>query len=152
MLRIRHLPSFNLDEFLPYQLAVAAGRTSREFARIYRERFGIGIAEWRVVAHLSQAGAVSVREIYEKVDMDKSRVSRAAQRLEEAGYVRKVVSARDRRLVELSLTERGREMIAEIAPLARDFERALAERLGPDAEAFRAGLMTLMTLEEERQI
>ena len=142
------MTTFVLDRFLPYQLAVAASRTSRAFSALYRERFGIGIAEWRVVAHLSQGGPVSVREIHERVDMDKSRVSRAATRLEQAGYVSKREHAADRRLVELELTEAGRAMINEIAPMAADFEQELADRLGTKAATFRAGLDTLMDIEE----
>jgi DNA-binding MarR family transcriptional regulator len=132
--------AFNLDEFLPYRLTVAAGRLSREFAQRYREKFGISIPEWRVVAHLSRSGAVSVREIHARVDMDKSKVSRAAARLEAAGYIEKRVNPADRRLVELRLTERGRAMMAELAVVAGDFQRELLERLGEGAGDFAAGL------------
>ena len=38
--------------------------------------------EWRVIANLTQKEAVSVRDIFERVDMDKSKVSRAASRLD----------------------------------------------------------------------
>ncbi len=127
---------FALDRFLPYRLNVAAGRLSRDFATRYRERFGISIPEWRVVAHLSQSGAVSVREVHERVDMDKSKVSRAAQRLEAAGYVEKRVNAADRRLVELSLTPKGRAMMVELARVADAYQAELEARLGPGAEGF----------------
>lgn len=128
--------SFDLDQFLPYRLTVLANRLSREFSTRYRARFGISIPEWRVVAHLSQAGAVSVREIHERVDMDKSKVSRAAARLEAAGYVEKRVNAADRRLVELRLTPAGRAMMAELAQVAHDFQRELDARLGDGTGAF----------------
>lgn len=131
---------FILDEFLPYRVNVLAERLSREFATRYRERFGISIPEWRVVAHLSQSGAVSVREVHERVDMDKSKVSRAAARLEAAGYVEKRVNSVDRRLVKLSLTDKGREMMAELAQVADAYQRELVARLGPDAEGFLRGL------------
>ena len=142
------MTEFVLDRFLPYQLAVAASRTSREFSALYQDRFGIGIAEWRVVAHLSQGGPVSVREIHERVEMDKSRVSRAAARLETAGYVLKRINTADRRLVELSLTEKGQAMMDEIARMAAAFEASLAERLGPNARAFRASLDTYLSSDE----
>ena len=57
------MEQFDLDAFLPYQLAVAATRVSRAFAERYRAEFGLSIPEWRVLAHLSRSGAVSVREI-----------------------------------------------------------------------------------------
>ncbi|PRX35462.1 DNA-binding transcriptional regulator, MarR family [Meinhardsimonia xiamenensis] len=135
---------FVLDDFLPYQLAVLAERTSREFSALYRERFGISIPEWRVVAHLSQAGTVSVREIHARVAMDKSKVSRAAARLEAAGYITKTVDPRDRRLVALSLTEKGRAMMEEIAPLAEAFQAEFLARLGARAEDFREALAVLL--------
>ena len=98
---------FELDRFLPYRLTVAAGRVSRRFARLYEAETGLSIPEWRVLAHLAQAGSVSVRDIHARVDMDKSKVSRAAARLEEAGLVQKLEHETDRRLVALSLTPKG---------------------------------------------
>ncbi len=134
---------FDLETFLPYQLAVLSQRVSEGFARHYRDRFGLSVAEWRVVAHLSQEDAVSVREICRRVNMDKPKVSRAASRLETKGHLRKVENPRDRRLVELSLTEAGRRMVEELAPLARAYEAELVAALGEDDSAFRAQVARL---------
>ena len=68
----------DLDQFLPYRLTVLAARVSKRVAAEYSERFGISIPEWRVIAHLARYRKVSVREIHDCVNMDKSRVSRAA--------------------------------------------------------------------------
>ncbi len=138
------LTVFVLDDFLPYQLSVAAQRVSRDFSRLYREKFGITIPEWRVLAHLSRSGRVSVREVYSRVDMDKSKVSRAASRLESAGFVTKRTNPSDRRLVELELTADGRSLIAKIAPIARRYESAVMKKLGPCAPQFREALAVLM--------
>lgn len=134
---------FILDAFLPYQLAVAASRVSREFSKAYQEQFGITVPEWRVLAHLSQTNAVSVREIHTQVDMDKSKVSRAASRLEEAGYVTKTINPSDRRLVELSLTKSGRELMGQLAYVASGYEETVTKDLGPDADALRRALKIL---------
>ena len=123
--------TFDLERFLPYQLNVLAGRLSRGLAERYRRAWGITIPQWRVVAHLSQSEAVSVREIHEKVDMDKSKVSRAASRLEQSGYITKRSNPNDRRLVELALTDKGREMMADLAPLALEYEQQVLARLDP---------------------
>lgn len=135
---------FVLDEFLPYRIAVLAGRLSREFSRVYRDRYGLDRAEWRVVAHLSQQSAVSVREIHARVDMDKSKVSRAAARLVTNGYVTKSTSAADRRLVELALTAKGRAMMRDLAPLAQAYQSRLIEALGPQAPGFVGGIAALI--------
>lgn len=120
---------FALDRFLPYRLAVAASKVSRGFAERYRGPFGLSVAEWRVLAHLHAAGAVSVRDLHLRADLEKSKASRAAARLEAAGLVAKAEDARDRRLVSLTLTGAGRETMAALAPLALGYEAELLGRL-----------------------
>ncbi len=137
------MTSFDLEAFLPYQLAVLSARASAGFARHYRGTYGITVSEWRVVAHLSQEEAVSVREICRRVDMDKPKVSRAASRLEAAGYVRKRENPTDRRLVELSLTSRGRAMIEALAPVARAYEAEIIAALGDGGKEFREQVLRL---------
>ncbi len=129
------LSDFDLETFLPYRLTVLAGRISRDFARQYEQRFGLSRPEWRVLAHLSRSGTSSVREIHAEADLDKSRVSRAASKLEAAGLVVKQVHPADGRLVKLSLTDAGREVWSELAGMARDYQAELAQRMGPDWEA-----------------
>lgn len=140
--------TFVLDEFLPYQLVVLAGRVSRDFSTIYREKFGFGVSEWRVLAHLSQAGSVSVREIHAKVDMDKSKVSRAASRLETMGYITKETHTKDRRLVALALTAKGRDVVHQLTPIARKFEREVLAQLGQHADGFRNQINALLSEEK----
>ncbi|TCP58696.1 DNA-binding MarR family transcriptional regulator [Rhodovulum bhavnagarense] len=135
--------AFDLDEFLPYRLCVAANHVGREFAERYRREFGISIAEWRVLAHLSQTGPVSVREINAAVDMDKSKISRAAARLQAAGHITKQENPRDRRLVELSLTATGQDLLTRLIPVAREYQAELTARLGPDAQGVADALVRL---------
>ncbi|MDE2792089.1 MAG: MarR family winged helix-turn-helix transcriptional regulator [Paracoccaceae bacterium] len=137
------MTEFRLNEFLPWQLAELADQVSRGFAALYRPRFGISVAEWRVVAHLSQADRVGVREIHERVRMGKWQVSRAARRLEERGYVRKRAGRRDRRLVELSLTRKGRAMLDEILPLAFRYEKDVLALAG-DGRDFQQSIRLLL--------
>ncbi|WP_421876977.1 MarR family winged helix-turn-helix transcriptional regulator [Pacificispira sp.] len=123
----------NLDRFLPYRLSVLADRVTRDLSKVYGPR-GIGQAEWRVLAHLGGAAdGLSVRDIHDRVSLEKYRVTRALQRLESAGLVRKTQSDRDRRLIAVALTEEG---------------RALYERIVPDALAFEESLLTVLSSED----
>jgi DNA-binding MarR family transcriptional regulator len=135
--------SFDLSAFLPYQIAVASSRISRAFAERYRAEFGLTIPEWRVLAHLAQSDAVSVREIQARVDMDKSKVSRAAARLESAGLIEKRENPEDRRLLDMRLTVKGRDLIARIVPIADAYQAELLATLGDLSPAFRAALQKL---------
>ncbi|RME18152.1 MAG: MarR family transcriptional regulator [Alphaproteobacteria bacterium] len=139
------MTDFDLEDFLPYQLAEAARVVSAGFERHYRARYGLSVAEWRVVAHLSQSEAVSVREIHARVGMDKPKVSRAASRLEAAGYLSKAVHPTDRRLVQLFLTEKGRAMVEDLAPVAAAYQAELEAILGSGADEFRQRLHALRT-------
>jgi DNA-binding MarR family transcriptional regulator len=135
---------FDLGRFLPYRLSAAAARVSRAFAEHYREEFGISIAEWRVLVHLHHAGPVSVRDIEARTEMEKSKVSRAASRLEAAGHVAKAINDADRRLVELTLTPKGRALVARLLPVAMRFQDEMKARLGPHAGPLDAALSILL--------
>jgi DNA-binding MarR family transcriptional regulator len=121
--------AFNLDDFIPYLVNVLASRLSLDLARVYQSRFGISIPEWRVLAHLKGHAKVSVRDVYDRVAMDKVKVSRAAARLKASGYIVKDIHPTDHRLVELQLSERGRALVAKIAPLAVAYENEVLSRL-----------------------
>ena len=136
--------SFDLTTFLPYQLAVASSRVSRAFAERYRAEFGLTIPEWRVLAHLAQSDEVSVREIQARVDMDKSKVSRAAARLESSGLIEKRENVADRRLLVMQLTPKGHDLIARIVPIADGFQAEILAKLAAEAPAFRAALVRLL--------
>lgn len=139
------MDDFSLDKFIPYQLAVLAERVSREFSASYRDRYGIIRSEWRVIVHIWAAGPVSVREVHKRVDMDKSKVSRAATRLENAGLITKTQDDTDRRLLKLEMSDEGRAMMTELLPLAAQYEAELLERLGEEADTFRKLLNTLLS-------
>ena len=136
--------TFDLNAFLPYRLNIAASRISRAFSDRYREEFGISIPEWRVLVHLHQSGNVSVRDIEARVDMEKSKVSRAASRLEAAGYITKAVNGNDRRLLALALTPQGEALVARLLPVAMSYQAEMLARLGPLAEGLEAGLAALL--------
>lgn len=132
--------TFDLMRFTSYRLAVAAQMLSEGLARQYRERFDISIPDWRVMVHLAHSGGASVRDIEARVAMEKSKVSRAASRLQERGLVLKLESTADKRLVHLSLTPAGRAMIDQILPIAAAFQAKIEAMLGDDFAGLEVGL------------
>ncbi|MGB7268735.1 MAG: MarR family winged helix-turn-helix transcriptional regulator [Albidovulum sp.] len=116
---------FQLSDFLPYQLSVLSERVSRRLSVEYEKTHGLSVAEWRVLVHLGHSGTVSVREIHNCVNMEKSRVSRAVSRMEGAGLLQKLPGAVDGRLVEITLTGAGHRALNEILPVAIAVESRL---------------------------
>lgn len=141
------LPDFDLSTFLPYRLTVAAQRTSAGLARHYRDRYGISVPEWRVLVHLLDSGEVSVGDLGQTVNLEKSKASRAATRLADEGLITKSVNDADRRLVSLQLTDKGRDLMAKLLPLAIAFQARLDALLAEHAAGLNAALQALMTEE-----
>src|SRR5436190_22072227 len=98
---------FQLERFLPYRLSVLANLASRALARLYGKRFGLSVAEWRVIAHLARADPASANEVAARAAMDKVQVSRAVARLTGKQLVERATDAADRRRAALRPSRRG---------------------------------------------
>ncbi len=123
---------FALEHFLPYRLSVLTNTISGGIARLYAERFGLAIAEWRVMAVLGRFGPLSANQVCRRTAMDKVRVSRAVARLVARGLVARRADPHDRRRAVLRLAAQGRAIHHRIVPLARAREARLLAPLTPD--------------------
>lgn len=112
----------DLDRFVPYRLSVLTNRMSNAIARLYSERFGLSIPEWRTMAVLGQTPGLSAREVAERTAMDKVQVSRAVASLMRAKRVARAGDRKDGRVMRLSLTPKGEAIYEEIVPLALHLE------------------------------
>ncbi len=126
---------FDLQDFLPYLLNQAAEATSRGFQATYRARYGLTRTQWRVMANLGRFGAMTARDICRLSHIEKTKVSRAVSGLEGEGLLTRATSPDDRRAENLSLTQKGRAVFAEIGQQALDFDADLRARLGPEVSA-----------------
>ncbi|WP_417519571.1 MarR family winged helix-turn-helix transcriptional regulator [Minwuia sp.] len=124
--------TLDLPAFLPYQLSVASNRVSAEIARLYADRFGLTIPEWRMMAILGRFPGLSANEVAERAAMDKVQVSRAVARMISSGLLDRTLSPDDRRRSALQLSDNGLNIYRQIVPLAKSYERRIAERLEPD--------------------
>ena len=98
---------------------------SSTIARIYDKRFSLSIPEWRVIAILGRFPGLSAVEVADRTLMDKVAVSRAVTKLIKSGRLDRHFADGDRRRSILNLSEEGRRVHDEIAPLAMQFERDL---------------------------
>lgn len=114
-----------LGQFLPYLLSITANTVSVRIADEYRNRFGLNVPEWRVIAVLGDSGALTQRQLTRLTIMDKVAVNRACKELEKRGLARRQPNAEDGRSHHLELTDAGRAMHGAIMPLALEMERRL---------------------------
>jgi DNA-binding MarR family transcriptional regulator len=121
-----------LSEFLPYQLSITSNAVSGRIALEYRQRFGLSVPEWRVMAVLGDSGPLTQRDLTRLTLMDKVAVNRACKVLEEREVVSRQPNAHDGRSHLLELTEPGIRMYDEIMPLALEMERRLFVNFAPE--------------------
>ena len=122
-------PVLLLENFLPYRLSVLTNLVSAAIAGAYRERFGLSIPQWRVLAVLANSPDLSAAEVAQRTAMDKVAVSRAVGALLKSARLERRIARADRRRSVLRLTAAGRHVHAGVAPFALAYERALLEPL-----------------------
>lgn len=130
----RHPVLINLEQFLPFRISVLSNRVSANIAKVYGERFGIAIPEWRVITILALYPGSSASEVSEHSAMDKVAVSRAVARLLDRGFIRREIHGDDRRRSILNLTAAGRQVYETAAPLVNAMEDRLMSVLSPQEQ------------------
>jgi DNA-binding MarR family transcriptional regulator len=139
-----HEALLKLEEFLPYRVNVMASLVSQALSRIYAERYGIGVPEWRVLVTLGQYGMMTGKAIGAHSHMHKTKVSRAVALLEKRKLVTRRANRADLRESFLALAPAGRAMYDDLAPSALEFAERLAEAIEPaDRAAFERAMMRL---------
>ena len=135
-----------LEEFLTYRLSVLSHTISTNIARVYEKRFGVSIPEWRVIAILGRFPGLSAVEVADRTLMDKVAVSRAVTKLIKSGRIDRQFADADRRRSILNLSDEGRKVHNEIAPLALQFERELLQDISEeDYETYNSILDRLLS-------
>jgi DNA-binding MarR family transcriptional regulator len=133
-----------LEEFLPYRLNVVASLASQALSRVYAERYGIGVPEWRVLVTLGQYGTMTGKAIGAHSHMHKTKVSRAVAQLETRKLIARRANREDMREHILALTPAGRAIYQDLVPVAAAFARRLIEAVDPaDRAAFDRALARL---------
>ncbi|TDT63267.1 MarR family winged helix-turn-helix transcriptional regulator [Fonticella tunisiensis] len=84
---------------------------------------GLTTPQIMVLATLSKYGSMRISELSEKLSLSNSTISGIVDRLENQGYVERVRSRKDRRVVHVSFSEKCRRM------MHGDFHRIIEQNL-----------------------
>jgi len=124
--------SFDFEKFLPYRLYQAAEKTSQAFYAQYRAKYDLKRTEWRVLFNIGNYGPISAVDISRRTGLEKTKISRAVQRLEDRGWVERVLLEQDRRRHNLKLTSDGQSTFSELNKMAEAFNQQLWQVIGAD--------------------
>ena len=131
----------DLQDYFPFFLGTISNRWTTSSSKIYLDRFGVGIADWRGLASIPALGAASSQEIVGLISMDAAAVSRSVTKLESEGFIARAPGRFVGRTKPYELTDAGRELYAQLREVALAREDLLLGALTTDE---RRTLMTLM--------
>jgi DNA-binding MarR family transcriptional regulator len=111
------LAKLDLFRFVPFRLNRLAAEVSAALSSEYRERYGLDIPEWRVLATLGfRNDACSAQYIAHCTRTHKSTISRAVTALMTRQLVERVENRDDRREYRLRMTRKGAALYEELIP------------------------------------
>jgi DNA-binding MarR family transcriptional regulator len=107
----------DLFKFAPFRLNRLAAEVSAALSSEYRERYGLDIPEWRVLATLGfRNEPCSAQYIAHCTRTHKSTISRAVSALTARQLVERVENAHDRREFQLRMTSKGKALYQQLIP------------------------------------
>jgi DNA-binding MarR family transcriptional regulator len=135
---------FNLNDYIPCQLAALSHSITRALAVVFEERFDISLPEWKVLATIAERPGQSAVAVAHLAQMDTVAVSRAVTKLLDRDLIRRELDCQDRRCSILNLSAEGLELYGQITPLASELESDLLGDLSDEMKrALRKALASL---------
>lgn len=120
--------SIRLAESLGYWVRELSERWTTTLRR-KTETHSVTEGQWRYLRELWEEDGLSQRELSDRVGRDGSTTVTALRSLERSGYAEATKDAHDRRKARVCLTQRGRELEAELMPLIEECERIAIQDL-----------------------
>lgn len=122
----------------------AMRKASRQITRFYDahlEPTGLRITQFLTLATLNEVGSAAVNALAERLDIERTAMGKMLGFLERDGLIRIRPSPTDGRSRLIELTEKGRRLHAEAAPLWRAAQRQFEQLNGAEnVIALRQGL------------
>jgi len=123
-----------LDTHLGYWLRYVSNHVSQAFARKVESR-GVTVAEWVVMRELYDADDITPVRVAERIGMTRGAITKLADRLCAKALIQRRDNPKDARSQLLSLTDRGRALVPELAGLADDNDAEFFDHLAPGERA-----------------
>lgn len=121
-------------------------KASRRLSALYDEAlepYGINIGQFSHLRTVRRNEPVSLTELGELMELDRSTVGRNTKVLERMGLV-EAVSGEDQREALLQLSEKGRALLRDAEPIWHDVQVRIDERLGADRTEELKQLLTVL--------
>jgi len=129
----------------------------RRFSRMLDETladFGLNDGEWKALGHLQLSGPPHrkpVGQLAKRADLSSGAMTNRLDRLEKAGLVRRIPDEKDRRSVQIEVTDAGRKLYERAVEAQAAKEGIVAEALDPAQQDKLNDLLRKLMLAFERR-
>ena len=93
--------------------------------------FHLSAGQFPVLLLLAKEQNITQETLVKHYRLDKGTIARAVKKLEDAGYIRRIVDPENRRAVRIFLTDRGEEIIPVLKGIDREWEDRVCAGLDP---------------------
>jgi DNA-binding MarR family transcriptional regulator len=128
--------------FVCYALKSTMKRVERHIIKGLDE-FGVNMAQSFVLFCLLDNDGSTLSEIGIRAQIENSSLTTMVDKLERDGLVERRLSAQDRRVIRLYLTEKGRDMGQEILSIGQELNNKFTSELGDISGDFMKGLLII---------
>ena len=119
----------SIEQLLDYKIGQLRKLLDRYSSPAVSERFGLSLAEWRMLSHIHAGKSVTAFWLCRRLQADRAEVSRACASLIQRGYVLSKPNPADKRSALLELTRSGHAMYRRIMPIRLQLQKELTEAL-----------------------
>jgi DNA-binding MarR family transcriptional regulator len=132
------------DEFgqsISYLIGAISNILSIGGSRFYRQHFGIGLSEWRLMWVLGIEPVMTAQRASQIMGLDKAAVSRAVAGLERRGLLRAASDPADNRQRLIGLSSAGTDLYRKMIVVSRERQRRLLAPLSGEDQRNLANLL-----------
>lgn len=126
---------FDVEKSPRYRLAMLARLWMNSTEKIYEQRFGVTLSEWRIIAIVGTEQPINAGAIADRGLLEKSHISRLVARLVKRGILASRIDAADARKSWLTLTDEGMAVYNDIAAISSERDREFIQPLNADERA-----------------
>jgi MarR family transcriptional regulator, organic hydroperoxide resistance regulator len=121
--------------------------TYRGFSRVLHAKIaphGVSIGQWYFLRVLWGEDGLTQRELSQRVGMMEPTTVTALNGMEKRGYVKRVRNSKDRRKINIFLTDKGRALKARLLPYVPEINRLASRNISEaDLETLRSLLAAM---------
>ncbi|HKQ29344.1 MAG TPA: MarR family winged helix-turn-helix transcriptional regulator [Burkholderiales bacterium] len=141
--------AYDVRSLLSHRLLVLSNTLGKGAVRLYAQRFGVPLAEWRLLAALVVNAPASVNALAAALSTDKGWISRTTASLVDKGLAATRPDPSDARSFQIVLTPAGRALHKRILPAALERQRKLLEAFSDKELATLDELLTRLQKQAE---